>query len=101
MPMTFFQDETRSPQLSRKRRRRMMQLRSLDAVVVATKEVSKVEAVNKGEVASKEEVEISVVDLGSADVASQRLVAMATLHVLAEVVAGPVLRKTRLCGCIL
>ena len=79
----------------------MTQLRLLDVVVVVTKEVSKVEAANKGEAASKEEVETSAVDLDSADVASQRLVAMATLHVLAEAAVGPALPKTRLCGCTL
>jgi hypothetical protein len=70
-------------------------------VVVATKEANKVEAANKGEVASKEEAETSAADPGSADVVSQQPVAMATLHELAEAVAGLVLHKTRLCGCIL
>ena len=71
-----------------------MQPRPLDAVVV-------VEVANRGEEASKEEAETSVVDPGSVVVGSQQLAAMATLHVLVEVVAGLVLRKTRLCGCTL
>jgi hypothetical protein len=78
-----------------------MPLRPLDVVVVVTKEVSKVEAANRGEVASKEEAETSAVDPGSADVVSQQLVAMVTLHAPEEAVAGPVPRKTRHCGCIL
>jgi hypothetical protein len=78
-----------------------MLLRPPDVVDVVTKEANKVEAASRGEVASKEEAETSAVDLGSADVASQQPVAMATLHELAEAVAGPVLRRTRPCGCIL